>query len=67
MQREGAGLVMRLPDAAEGGVQIYRGSVAPIAGWVAGEGERRRPAPTIVWRARLLGTTVLRTEIAVAG
>jgi hypothetical protein len=61
----GAGVFIRLPESEKKATtQLYRGSVAPIAGWVAGEGERRRPAPTIVWRARLLGTTVLRTEIS---
>jgi len=54
-----------LPKAEEATSHLYRGSSTPIAGWVAGAGDRRRPAPTIVWRARLLGTTVLRSEIAI--
>jgi hypothetical protein len=37
--------------------------VAPICGWVSRAFDRRVPSPTIVWRARLTGRTVLRTEI----
>jgi hypothetical protein len=59
-------LKILLPNAENSAVQLYRGSLAPIAGWIAGAGESRRPATTIVWRARLVGTTVLRTEIAIA-
>jgi len=55
-----------LPKEKNAASHVYRGSVAPIAGWVAGAGDRRRPASTIVWRARLLGTAVLHTEIALA-
>jgi hypothetical protein len=59
-------LKILLPGNENATVQLYRASLAPIAGWVAGVGEGRRPATTIVWRARLVGTTVLRTEIAIA-
>jgi len=50
---------------AASAVQIYRGSLAPMAGWVSRAFDCRRPAPTIAWRARLTGTSVLRTEILV--
>ena len=66
VSRQGETVRLRLPESESAAAQVYRGSVAPIAGWVAGVGDRRRPAPTIVWRARLLGTVVLRTEISVA-
>jgi hypothetical protein len=53
------------PKVAASAVQIYRGSLAPMAGWVSRAFDCRRPAPTIAWRARLTGTSVLRTEILV--
>ena len=54
-----------LPQVANATSLIYSGSIAPIFGWVSREFDRRQPAPTIVWRARLAGNTVLRTQIAV--
>jgi hypothetical protein len=56
---------LRLPEAENAQAQVYCGSVSPILGWVSREFDRRQPAPTIVWRARLAGTTVLRTELLV--
>lgn len=53
---------LELPE--NGSASLYRGSVSPIFGWVSREFDRRQPAPTLVWRARLDGNTVLRTEIA---
>jgi hypothetical protein len=41
------------------------GIEAPIAGWVSRAFDARQPAPAIVWRARLTGRAVLRTEMAV--
>ena len=54
-----------LPGADNAQCQVYRGSLSPIFGWVSREFDRRQPAPTIVWRARLAGNTVLRTEILI--
>jgi hypothetical protein len=56
---------MKLPKTANSTSQVYRGSVAPIFGWVSRGFDSRQPAPTIVWRARLTGRAVLRTEMAV--
>ena len=56
---------MELPKAESSACQVYRGSVAPIAGWVSRAFDTRQPAPAIVWRARLTGRAVLRTEMAV--
>jgi hypothetical protein len=46
-------------------VEIHRGSLAPMSGWVSRAFDCRQPAPTIAWRARLTGSSVLRTEILV--
>jgi len=54
-----------LPGADNAQCQVYRGSLSPIFGWVSREFDRRQPAWTIVWRARLAGNTVLRTEILI--
>jgi hypothetical protein len=58
----GRALTMWLPEGGE--VTVLRGSTAPIGGWISRAFDRKQPAPTIVWRARLLGTRTLRTEIA---
>ena len=58
-------ITMVLPAGQPGSVQVYNGSVAPLFGWVSRAYDSRRPAPTVVWRARLSGSAVLRTEILV--
>jgi len=65
VRRGNAVVRLSLPKAAASAVQIYRGSLAPMAGWVSRAFDCRRPAPTIAWRARLTGTSVLRTEILI--
>jgi hypothetical protein len=54
-----------LPRLPEAKLQVYRGSLAPMCGWVSRAFDSRTPAPTIVWSARLSGRSVLRTEIEV--
>lgn len=56
-------LLVRLPRAGGATSQVHQGSEAPILGWVSRSYDRRRPAPTIAWRARLAGPSLLRTEI----
>jgi len=57
------GLTLPVADGAR--IELYRGSLAPMLGWVSRSFDSRAPAPTIAWRARLSGRAVLRTEIAV--
>lgn len=59
------GRVLRLEwPEAEGGVgAVLRASTAPAAGWVSRRFDRREPAATLVWRARLAGQQVLRTVL----
>jgi len=45
---------------------LHQGSLAPMLGWVSRAFDSRRPAPTIVWRARLAHRAVLRTEILIS-
>jgi hypothetical protein len=54
---------LRWPDAEDGRAEILQGRVEPIAGWVSRRFDRREPAPTLVWRARLARDCVLRTVI----
>jgi hypothetical protein len=54
-----------LPQADRAENLVYRGSLAPLAGWVSRAFDTRQPAPTIVWRARLSSRAVLRTEIEI--
>ena len=63
--QQGATIKIILPelDGAETG--IYRGSLAPLAGWISRAFDSRQPAPTIVWHARLSSRAVLRTEILI--
>jgi len=65
LSRKNVSVRMILPEAADAQSRIHRGSVAPILGWVSRAFDSRQPAPTIVWRARLPGHAVLRTEMAV--
>jgi hypothetical protein len=59
-------LKMLLPRSENSSAHVYKGSVAPICGWVSRAFDQRTPAPTIVWRARLTGNTVLRTELLIS-
>ena len=65
LQRDGASIRLVLPQAGESRTLAYRGSLAPIAGWVSRGLDSREPATTIVWKARLTGRTVLRSAIVV--
>ena len=63
LEQEGVVLKILLP--ANGEARLYRGSLSPMAGWVSRSLDRREPAPTILWKARLAGRTLLRTEILI--
>jgi heparinase II/III-like protein len=54
-----------LPESEGAATAVYRGSMAPLLGWVSRAFDSRQPAPTIVWRARLASRAVLRTEIVI--
>jgi hypothetical protein len=54
---------LRLLLPQNGKSEVLRGSLAPICGWVSRALDQREPAPTIVWKARLAGNSLLRTEI----
>ncbi|CAG4882910.1 conserved protein of unknown function [Georgfuchsia toluolica] len=56
-------ILLKLPQAQGATIQLRRGSVAPIGGWVSHRFDVKQPAPTLRWMARLTGTTVLRSEI----
>jgi hypothetical protein len=60
--RNGRTLNLWLPEGGE--VRVVRGSEMPMGGWVSRAFDRKHPAPTIVWRARLKSVTTLRTEIS---
>jgi len=61
IERDGVQLRLALP--VNGAAELHRGSVAPIFGWVSRAFDRREPTTTIVWRARLSGPALLRSEI----
>jgi hypothetical protein len=65
LSRDGIRVEMKLP--AGGTSEVLRGSLAPMAGWVSRGFDRREPAATIVWRARLAGSTLLRTAMWIRG
>jgi hypothetical protein len=56
-------VLIELPRIEEATSQVLIGGIAPIFGWVSRRFDNKLPAPTIVWKARLKGTAVLRTEI----
>ena len=57
-------LLLKLPLADGASAGVHCGSVAPILGWVSRTFDEKQPAPTIIWRGKLAGESVLRTEIA---
>jgi hypothetical protein len=65
VRRGDASLRLVLPQSENARVELFRGSLAPMSGWVSRSFDTRAPAPTIAWRARLTGPSVLRTEILV--
>ena len=67
VSQKNVSMTMRLPQHGKAATHLYQGSVAPILGWVSRAFDRRTPSPTIVWRARLTGNAVLRTEIDISG
>jgi hypothetical protein len=56
-------LLLRLPPHPQASAQVYRGSAHPPRGWISRRYDQREPAPTIVWRARLAGPVLLRSEL----
>jgi len=60
----GRTIELRLPQIDEARIGVYCGSADPPLGWIARYYDRKEPAPTIVWQARLRGEPVLRSEIA---
>jgi heparinase II/III-like protein len=65
ISRQGASITLLLPAVAGSDSAVHDGGLAPVLGWVSRAFDRREPAPTIVWRARLATRTVLRSEILV--
>jgi hypothetical protein len=64
--RQDVPAVKLLLPAVEGATaEVHRGSLAPMLGWVSRSFDTRSAASTVVWRARILGRAVLRTEIVV--
>ena len=62
VEREGRTLRILWPDA-RGKAEYLQGSESPIAGWVSRRFDVKVPAPTLVWRARVSGDSLLRTRI----
>jgi hypothetical protein len=54
-----------LPSLEGARSEVHRGNLAPTLGWVSRSFDSRAPSSTIVWRARIMGRAVLRSEIAV--
>ena len=65
ISQQGISIRLALPELDSGKSEVYRGSLAPLLGWVSRAFDSRQPAPTIVWRARLGGRAVLRTQILI--
>jgi hypothetical protein len=59
----GRTLSLGLPQRRDATACVYSGSVSPICGWVSRRFDEKRPAPTIVWRARISGDCELRSRI----
>lgn len=56
-------MVLALPQGQAASIQLYRGSLRPLLGWVSRAYDRKEASPTIVWRARLQGICLIRSEL----
>ena len=54
---------LRIALPPEGDASLQAGSVSPISGWISRGFDKRVPAPTLAWRARITGHAVLRTVL----
>jgi hypothetical protein len=63
LSRDGISVTLELPKAEGARTDVLVGSEAPIRGWVSRSFDRKEPAPTIVWRARLAGDVTLLSYI----
>jgi hypothetical protein len=63
IERDGVTLELTLP--AGGSAEVYRGSLAPLYGWISRGYDRRAPTSTIVWRAKLAAPALLRSAIRI--
>lgn len=59
------GLRLRLPQLEGGQFCVLFGSDSPPGGWISRRFDRRVPSPTLVWRARIAESVLLRTEIRI--
>lgn len=64
LRQAGRSVSVTLPSVEGASTRIFRGSTDPICGWVSRSFDEKLVAPTIEWRARILGNVVLRTQIA---
>ena len=65
VRRSEVSLRITLPRIPGARLDLVTGSLAPMSGWVSRAFDCRQPAPTIAWRARLTGRSVLCTEMLV--
>ncbi len=56
-------VLLQLPQTAGGNVRVCRGETDPICGWTSPRFDVLDASCTIVWRARIAGSTVLRTVL----
>jgi len=64
IKRGGRAIHVTFPRIEGCEVALLEGSSNPRGGWVSRAFDRKRPAPTLVWRAQVSGRVVLRTAIA---
>lgn len=63
ISRRNRSILLRPAMGAGLGIQIYRGSVSPVSGWISRHFDQKRPTHTIVCRGRLSGRSLIRSEI----
>jgi hypothetical protein len=62
ISQDGVQVNLVLPPSGDS--TVHKGEYAPPLGWVSRAFDRRQPTHTIVWRARLSGNALLRTELS---
>ena len=61
ISQEGVAVQLKLPAGGE--AQVHEGNLSPMLGWRSRAFDTRVAAPVIVWRSRLAGPALLRTEL----
>ena len=61
--RDATEVRLLLPHMSEARIEWHQGGLSPMAGWQSDRFDEKHATATLIWRARVNGETLLRTEI----